>query len=229
MTGLSGANHQVPATRRTAVLVDFGGVLTSSVLDAIGDFGQEVCGDRALPLRLLTSDIESKRLLVDREEGRISARTFETAFAGRLRAHGAESGDGGLLHAVQSRIRHDSCMIELIGLLRAAGIPVGLISNSLGVDDYAGLDLGTMFDAVAISGREGVRKPSRRLYEIACERLGVPPHKIVMVDDLQQNIDAAERLGMAGIVHREAGATTTRLGHLLGMDITASGGGSRST
>jgi putative hydrolase of the HAD superfamily len=213
-------------TRRTAVLLDFGGVLTSSVLDAIGDFGQEVCGDRRLPFRLLASDPESKRLLIDREEGRISANAFETAFAGRLRAHGVAIGDGGFLHALQSRLRHDSRMIDLVGVLRGAGIPVGLISNSLGADDYAGLDLDARFDAVAISGREGVRKPSRRLYEIACERLGAQPHEIVMVDDLQQNIDAAERIGMAGIVHREAGTTITHLGRLLGLDIADAGGGS---
>ncbi|GAA5165619.1 HAD-IA family hydrolase [Amycolatopsis dongchuanensis] len=204
---------------RTAVLLDFGGVLTSSVLEAIGDFGQEVCGDRALPLRLLAADPESKRLLADREEDRIGARTFESAFAARLRAHGAELGDDGLLHALRSRLRHDSRMIGLVGTLRGAGVPVGLISNSLGTDDYAGLDLDTLFDAVAISGREGVRKPSRRLYEIACERLDVPPRDVVMVDDLRQNVEAAERLGMAGIVHREAGATTARLGHLLGLDL----------
>jgi putative hydrolase of the HAD superfamily len=228
MTGLGGRSQQVPMTRRTAVLVDFGGVLTSSVLDAIGDFGQEVCGDRKLPFRLLASDSESKQLLIDREEGRISARVFEVAFAARLRAYGVKVGDSGLLHALQSRLRHDTRMIDLIGILRAAGIPVGLISNSLGIDDYAGLDLETMFDAVAISGREGVRKPSRRLYEIACERLDVPPQEIVMVDDLQQNIDAAERLGMAGIVHREASTTMTRLGRLLGMDIAEASGDSLS-
>lgn len=73
-----------------------------------------------------------------------------------------------------------------------------------------------MFDAVTISGHEGVRMPSRRLYEIGCARLGADPTEVVMVDDLVQNIVAAERLGRAGVVHRRAKDTTTELDRLLG-------------
>ena len=39
------------------------------------------------------------------------------------------------------------------------------------------------------------------------------------VDDLAQNIVAAERLGMAGVVHREAEETAEQLSQLLGVDV----------
>jgi putative hydrolase of the HAD superfamily len=204
---------------RRAVLFDFGGVLTSSVFDAFGEFGAVECGDRDLPLRLLGGDPESKRLLTEHEEGRLDDDGFEAGFAARLREHGAEIETDGLIAKMQSRLVRDEDMVALVAALRSAGVPVGLLSNSLGRDCYVGFDLPAMFDAVTISGQEGVRKPSRRLYEIGCERLGAAPHEVVMIDDLAQNIVAAERLGMAGVVHRRAEETARELEELLGISL----------
>lgn len=202
---------------RRAVLFDFGGVLTSSVLDGFATFGREECGDETLPMRLFAEDPTARQLLVDHEEGRLDHDPFEEGLAERLRAQGVEVETEGLIGRMQARLVRDEAMVELVASLRREGVPVGLVSNSLGRDCYAGFDLPAMFDAVTISGQEGVRKPSRRLYEIGCERLGVTPHEAVMVDDLAQNIVAAERLGMAGVVHREAEETATQLEQLLGV------------
>ncbi len=195
---------------RSAVLFDFGGVLTTAVLSAFTEFGAEL-GDPRLPLRLLTRDPESSTLLVDHEEGRIGQREFEAGFARRLRAHGVDIADEGLVDRIQSRLHPDPEMIELVANVRAAGYRVGLLSNSLGDDCYAGFDLPAMFDAVTISAEIGIRKPSRRAYLIGCERLGVAPEQTIMVDDLEQNISAAELLGLGGIVHRAAVSTAAEL------------------
>ncbi|MGW4770810.1 HAD family hydrolase [Nocardia sp. NPDC004278] len=195
---------------RTAVLFDFGGVLTTAVLTAFAEFGAEL-GDSRLPLRLLTRDPESSALLVDHEEGRIGQCAFEEGFARRLRAHGADIEAVGLVDRIQSRLHPDPAMIRLVADVRAAGYRVGLLSNSLGDDCYSGFDLPTMFDAVTISAEIGVRKPSRRAYLIGCERLGAAPEQTIMVDDLEQNITAAELLGLGGIVHRDAESTAARL------------------
>jgi putative hydrolase of the HAD superfamily len=203
---------------RRAVLFDFGGVLTSSVFEAFAEFGARECGDRDLPLRLLGTDAESKRLLTEHEEGRLEHEDFEQGFAARLREHGADVVAEGLIGKMQAGLSRDEEMIALVAELRSAGVPVGLVSNSLGRDCYAGFDLPAMFDALTISGHEGVRKPSRRLYEIGCERLGADPTEVVMVDDLSQNIVAAERLGMAGVVHTRAADTAPELYRLLGVE-----------
>ncbi|CAM5242271.1 Alpha-D-glucose 1-phosphate phosphatase YihX [Streptomyces alboniger] len=201
---------------RRAVLFDFGGVLTSSVVTAFAELGAELGDDPGLPLRLLSRDRESSALLVAHEEGRIAQREFEDGFAARLRAHGLTVQGPGLVSRLQARLRPDPGMIALVARLRAAGHRVGLLSNSLGDDCYAGFDLPAMFDAVTVSGEIGVRKPSRRAYATACERLGAPPETTVMVDDLRQNIDAARRLGIAGVVHRDAATTAAELAGLLG-------------
>lgn len=205
---------------RRAVLFDFGGVLTTSVLSAFRAFGAQ-CGDPGLPLRLLSKGEKGSELLVAHEEGRISEAEFEKGFAEILRGHGADVEAGGLIRRMQAGLRPDTDMIELVSSLRAEGRRVGLLSNSFGDDCYAGFDLPAMFDAVTISGEIGARKPSRRAYEIACEKLGVAPEEMVMVDDLSQNIDAAARLGMGGVVHRDAVTTRTELAALLADEVPA--------
>ncbi|MGA4845102.1 hypothetical protein ACOBQB_02000 [Streptomyces sp. G5(2025)] len=71
---------------RSAVLFDFGGVLTTSVVAAFDGLGAELGEDPRLPLRLLSGDAESDALLVAHEEGRIGEREFEDGFAARLLA-----------------------------------------------------------------------------------------------------------------------------------------------
>lgn len=206
------------AGNRRAVLFDFGGVLTSSVLDAFRAFGERACGDADLPLWLLGHDPEAQSILADHEKGLIDQNAFERGFAARLGAHGAPVEAEGLVAAIQAGLERDEQMISLVAALRSLKFPVGLVSNSLGRDCYSGYDLAAMFDAVAISGLEGVRKPSRRLYELGCARLGVDPGDVVMIDDLEHNIVAAERIGMLGIVHNDAATTIAAVAAVVGID-----------
>lgn len=199
---------------RRAVLFDFGGVLTTSVLSAFRAFGAAY-GDPHLPLRLLGKGERGGELLVAHEEGRISQDEFEAGFSEILAGHGVGVEPSGLIRRIQAGLRPDPATIELVASLRAEGRPVGLLSNSFGDDCYAGFDLHAMFDAVTISGEIGIRKPSRRAYQIACDNLGVAPEETVMVDDLEQNIAAAARVGIAGVVHRDAATTRTELASLL--------------
>ncbi|MGF6884562.1 putative hydrolase of the HAD superfamily [Nocardia sp. GAS34] len=201
----------------TAVLFDFGGVLTSSVFEAFEQLGASLGCDPRLPLRLLAEDPAARALLVEHEEGRIAEAEFERGFAACLRSHGVDADATGLVRRMQSNLRADTDMIRLAAEVRAAGFRVGLLSNSLGDDCYAGFDLEAMFDAVTISGRIGVRKPSQRAYMIACAGLGSEPRDTVMVDDLRQNVVAAERAGLTGLLHREAPDTAERLWGALGM------------
>ena len=55
------------------------------------------------------------------------------------------------------------------------------------------------FDIVVESSVEGVRKPNPRIYEIACERLGVRPEEAVFLDDLGINLKPARAMGMTTI------------------------------
>jgi putative hydrolase of the HAD superfamily len=57
-----------------------------------------------------------------------------------------------------------------------------------------------MADVLVYSYEVGIEKPDQRIYEIACERLGVRPSEVVFLDDLEANVAAARRLGMRAVL-----------------------------
>ena len=64
------------------------------------------------------------------------------------------------------------------------------------------LGIHDLFDAIVSSAEEGVAKPDAEIYRRAAERLGLPPESCVFVDDHEANVQAAQALGMRGIVYR---------------------------
>lgn len=79
---------------------------------------------------------------------------------------------------------------------------VGLLSN-IGrgwINDFFNThQLHDLFDAVVLSGEEGVVKPQPRIYEIAAERLDVALSACVMIDDIADNCAGADAVGMKAI------------------------------
>ena len=206
-----------PRMTRTAVLIDFGGVITTSVLRAFEQFGELLGAPPGLVLGLLSHDTAARELMVEHECGRIDADAFDRGFAYRLSAYGVVVQPEGLSARMQAGLRRDDDTVRLIEDLRAAGVLIALVSNAFGRDCYAGFDLGALADTVVISSEVGIRKPSRKIYAIACQRLGIDPHQAVMVDDLQQNLDGAARLRIAGVLHTDAADTRKQLTDRFGI------------
>ena len=57
------------------------------------------------------------------------------------------------------------------------------------------------FDAIVVSGREGVTKPDPRIFELLFARAGRRPEELLFVDDSPRNIAAAAQLGMEGVLY----------------------------
>ena len=53
----------------------------------------------------------------------------------------------------------------------------------------------------------------------SAERAGVAPEESVFVDDLRQNCEGAEAVGMTAVLHRGADSTLPRLVELLGVKL----------
>ena len=102
------------------MLVDFGGVLTTSVLQAFEDFGVSVGAARGLLLELLSNDAACRKLLVEHESGRIDADAFDRGFAERLHAHGVAVDPERLSVRMQAGLRRDDDTVRLIEELRTA-------------------------------------------------------------------------------------------------------------
>jgi putative hydrolase of the HAD superfamily len=78
-----------------------------------------------------------------------------------------------------------------------------LLSNSfVGAreKEQARYRFGQMCDLIIYSHEEGMQKPDRRFFELACQRLGASPAEIVFVDDHAPNVAAARALGMHGVL-----------------------------
>ena len=111
-------------------------------------------------------------------------------------------------------------MVQAVAQARAAGVRTALVSNSWGVHRYPHELFDELFDGVVISAEEGIRKPSRRMYELGVERAGVRAEECVYVDDLPFNLTPAQELGMATIHHTSAEKTIPELERLLGVSLS---------
>jgi epoxide hydrolase-like predicted phosphatase len=113
-------------------------------------------------------------------------------------------------------------MLGAVRAARDAGIRTGLLSNSWGAGRYDAAMLERHFDAAVISGKVGLRKPDPAIYALAAQELGLPPARIVFVDDLPGNLKPARALGMATVRHERAERTIPELEGLLGSSLAIS-------
>jgi putative hydrolase of the HAD superfamily len=200
--------------RHTALIVDFGGVLTTSIWKAFAAFCEATGKEPDAVRELFRSNPEAMRLLRGLETGELSEEEFEPRFGALLDIEDTE----GLIPRLFAGLRPDEEMIGAVRSARAGGVPTGLISNSwgLGIYDRAPTDL---FDAAVISGEVGLHKPQPEIYLLAAQRLGVAPEAAVFVDDLRENCAGAEAVGMTAVLHRESEATISELEQLLGLEL----------
>ncbi len=60
------------------------------------------------------------------------------------------------------------------------------------------------FDVKVFSCIEGVIKPDRKIYEITLKKLGVKPEEVVFVDDKEENVKAAQDIGINTILFKNS-------------------------
>jgi epoxide hydrolase-like predicted phosphatase len=94
-------------------------------------------------------------------------------------------------------------VVDAIERLRKAGVRVALVTNNdrgAFAHHAPHLDLDALFDVVVFSSDVGVSKPSFKIFVHTLQQVGVDAHEAMFVDDLSRNVDAAEALGMTGVV-----------------------------
>jgi epoxide hydrolase-like predicted phosphatase len=204
----------------TGLLVDFGGVLTTSVWDSFADFCREKGLQEDAVKRLFRADPEALSDLRGLETGSLSEEEFEVRFANRLGL--GEASD--LIDSMFRGMQPDQLMVGAVRDARVAGMRTGLVSNSWSTSHYDRKLLAELFDAVVISAEVGLHKPQPEIYVLAAERVGLPPARCVFVDDLRENCAGAEALGMTAILHRDSADTIARMQELLGFEVASRAG-----
>ncbi len=205
----------------TALVVDFGGVLTTSMAESFRTFVETEDVDGAHLHQVLFGDYGKGTLVHGVETGAVTMEEFERELAAKLktRTGNAVAADG-LVARMFSGAHADTRMIEAVRRARAAGRKTGLLSNSWGNRDSYRFDhFDTLFDAVVISGEVGLRKPDPEIYALAARELGVPPEQCVFVDDIAANVRGAVAAGMVGVHHTVTDTTLDELETLLGIPL----------
>jgi putative hydrolase of the HAD superfamily len=201
----------------TGLLLDWGGVMTTSLFAAFSAFSTAEGVAPGLLREAFTRAGATRDALVAFEEGRIG----DDAFAGHLAAAmelGPERA-AGLIDRLMAGVEVEPDMVAMVRRARDAGIRTGLVSNSWGLDRYPDDLVGALFDATVVSGVEGFRKPDPRMYALGAQRLGLPPAACVFVDDLPFNLEPAAELGMATVLHGGPQGTIARLEGLLSVPL----------
>jgi epoxide hydrolase-like predicted phosphatase len=114
-------------------------------------------------------------------------------------------------------------MIDRVRSLRAEGYVTAIVTNNVrefALAWRAKLPLHELFDVVVDSCEVGLRKPDPQIYRLALERLGgLSPDQAVFLDDFDENVRGAERVGMTGIlVGTDWKAALARLEEVLGAN-----------
>lgn len=198
-----------------ALIVDWGGVMTTNVFDSFRAF----CDAEGLsPEAIATAfrrDQTSRALLEGLETGTLPEPEFEERFAAVLGV-----APDGLIDRLFAGGQPDEPMRAAVRRARAAGVRTGLISNSWGTGRYDRGLLEQLFDGVVISGEVRIRKPSPEIYVLGARAIDLPPEHCVYVDDLRFNLPPAQALGMAAVHHRRADDTIAELERLLGVPLS---------
>ncbi|MFC6086976.1 HAD family hydrolase [Sphaerisporangium aureirubrum] len=212
------------------VLIDWGGVLTTGLHDAISEWlvadGIDAAHYRELMTELVREAYDGDAPLNPihaLERGEVDAAAFERDLAARLLTmNGGPPAAEGLLARMFAGFRPVQPMYEMLAAARAAGVVTCLLSNSWG-DHYVRDEWDKYFDQIVISGEIGMRKPEPRIFHHALGLVGLPAERCVFVDDIAANVVAARTIGLVGVHHRDAEATIAEMEELFGHPLRRSG------
>jgi putative hydrolase of the HAD superfamily len=198
------------------LLLDWGGVLTSNVFDSFRDFcvAEGLAPDAVK--RLFREEPRARELVRGLETEALSEHEFGERFGELLELEDRTR----LIERMFGGVRADERMLAAVRAVRAAGFRTGLISNSMGGASYDRDLFPQLFDGVVISGDVGMHKPQPEIFLLGAERAGVAPGQCVFVDDLRENCEGAEEVGMTAVLHRGADTTLPELERLLGVELS---------
>ena len=96
--------------------------------------------------------------------------------------------------------------LELMRRLKADGTKIGILSN-MSPDFHERLFVPraaayrALVDVEVISGLVKLYKPEKPIYDLTAQRMGLPPERLLFLDDMSPNVEAARRYGWQSEVY----------------------------
>ena len=111
----------------------------------------------------------------------------------------------------------DQGLIEEIHKLRENYITVLLTNFPAHLNEFleTGWDVEVAFDHIIASCDVKLLKPDKRMYRLALDAIGCKPKEAVFIDDREENVAAARKMGMEGILFKSKMQTLKTLMNIL--------------
>jgi putative hydrolase of the HAD superfamily len=201
-------------SRIEAIVSDFGGVLTTPLLDAFVGLQAK----RGIPIEsfgaaLVRAAAENggENPLFELETGRLTEDQFVTLLGNALRAELDRDVD--LARFGETFFEHLHPNEELFAFMRTLHerrYRMAILTNNVREWEplwRSMLPIDELFELVVDSGFEGVRKPDPRIYEVTLQRLGVAAEATLFLDEMEIHCNAARELGMRAVWFRSNAQT----------------------
>jgi putative hydrolase of the HAD superfamily len=199
-------------SRITTVISDFGGVLTTPLIQSFA----AVQDRTGIPMEELGRAMEriaerdGTHPLFELEKGLISEPDFLARVGDELEpALGRRPEMHQFREIYFEALDPNEPMIELMRELKRDGYRMAMLTNNVREWEplwRSMLPVDEIFELVVDSAFVGMRKPDREIYELILERLGgTRPAECLFVDDVDANVETAASLGMTAVQYREPG------------------------
>jgi putative hydrolase of the HAD superfamily len=189
----------------TAVISDFGGVLTTPLVGSFQKF-QERSGVSLADLGIALATLAAARgdnPLFELETGRLTEADFLTALGAQLSDQlGREIVLDGFGESFFDDLEVNHAFVEFMRDLRGRGLQMAICTNNVREWSQrwrAMTPVEEIFEVIVDSSEVGARKPDPRIYEATLTRLGVAAGEAVFIDDLEINCAAARELGLHAV------------------------------
>ncbi len=191
--------------RIEAVISDFGGVLTSPLVQSFMAF-QDRTGITTEVLgkgMQAATEANGDNPLFEMERGEITEVAFLEKLTDSLEPLLGHRPEMHRFKEIYFEALHPNpAMIELMRELKASGYRMAMLTNN--VQEWEPLwrpmlPVDEIFETVVDSGFVGCRKPESKIYEITLNRLGLAAESCLFVDDVLVNCEGAEKAGMTAV------------------------------
>ena len=205
-------------TKFRAVIFDLGGVLFSSPLPAIASY-ENKAGLPAGLIGRLANENDSDSLWAQLERGELEAEVFGAQFSQLAHTAGHKLNGLTLLDRIWTEIVIRKEMLNAVRRLRSAGFLTAALTNAWVTPNRPSHiePLRPEFDCVLESFCLAMRKPERRIYELACRWLAVTPKETVFLDDFGTNLKPAKAMGMTTLKVGDPDVAIAELERLVGV------------
>jgi putative hydrolase of the HAD superfamily len=207
----------------TALISDFGGVLTSPLLMALTRFNDHVgiTADEIRDAMARATEQYGEHPLFVLERGEITEREFFDRLEAPLEERlGRRVSLSSMAQRLMAELHPNDELFAYYRRLRdERGLRLGILTNNVREWEplwRSKLPIDEIFDDVVDSAFVGMRKPEPAIYALALQRLGVEADACAFVDDIEINVNAARELGLHGVHFRDTAQAIAEIDALLG-------------